>query len=147
MEILNNPVNFLKEVFTREPNLNLRIQFSRFIINGLISAVGDISALFVLTEYCGMNYLISSAFGFILGTTINYFISIGWVFIKGKFNNPRTEYIIFVVTSAIGLTINQILMYIAVSYLLIHYLVAKFLILAIVSLYNFVTKKYFVFSH
>jgi putative flippase GtrA len=146
MEILNNPVNFLKEIFTKEPNLNIRIQFSRSIINGLISAVGDISILVILTEFYSVNYLISAAIGFIIGTTINYFISIAWVFVKGKFSNPATEYFLFFTFSAIGLLINQAVMFIGVSILFIHYLLVKFFALATVFIYNFLTKKFIVFS-
>jgi putative flippase GtrA len=146
METLTSPLYYLKEIFTTKPNLNVKIQFIRSIINGLISAVGDISILIVLTEFCGINYLISAAFGFIVGTTINYFISIAWVFIKGKFSNPTTEYFLFFTFSAIGLLINQAVMFIGVSILLFHYLLIKFFALSIVFIYNFLTKKYIVFS-
>jgi len=137
--------NILVEIFSREVKVNIKIQFIRFIINGIISAVGDILVLIILTELFKIHYLISAAIGVIVGTTINYYISIIWVFVSEKFTSQKLEFFLFLLFSGIGLLINQIVMFLCVSIILLHYLLAKFIALILVSIYNFLTKKYFVF--
>ena len=107
--------NYLRNIFNRELSADIKVQFIRFIINGIISAVGDISVLYILTDYFGIYYLISAAIGFIVGTTINYYISIIWVFEKGKIKKQLLEYALFVISSVIGLTINIFVMFVGVS--------------------------------
>ena len=137
---------YLRDVFSKEINVIPRVQIIRFIINGLVSAAGDVSILVFLTGYCGVHYLISAAIGVIFGITINYFISIVWVFVSGKFSNQTLEYLLFFLFSFLGLAINQVVMFICVSMFFIHYLLAKFFALVIVSTFNFFTKKYVVFA-
>lgn len=103
----------------------------------------DYGVLFVLTEFFGIYYLVSSTISFALSVIYNYILSVKWVFdVKGS-RSKGQEFIVFLVLSIIGLGINQIVMWITVEKLHIYYMISKIGATAIVMVYNFVTRKLF----
>ena len=57
-----------------EPTGNSLLQFSRYLIVGGSAFVADALTL-RLVEQCGVYYLIAAAAGFLVGVTVNYFLS------------------------------------------------------------------------
>jgi len=55
-------------------------------------------------------------------------------------------FVSFVVLSITGLLLTELLMWLISEKLLIHYTLSKFIVTAIVMVYNFVTKKFFLES-
>ena len=64
-----------------------------------------------------------------------------YVFRRKKNANRVKEFIVFVILSAIGLLLNQLLMWGAVDGMGIYYVAAKVLATAVVMVYNFVSRK------
>ena len=122
---------------------NLIMQILKFGVVGGIAFVIDYSILIFLTEVFEINYLISSAIAFACSVIFNYILSIKWVFLANHNHKKSTELIVFIVLSVIGLGINELIMYIAVDLLSIHYMLAKIGATIIVMIYNFITRKLF----
>src|SRR2546428_9436920 len=116
----------------------------RFILVGATTAFLDYSTLYLLTVRLGWGYLLSAAVGFMLGSTCNYVISVNGVFVPGKFRR-KIEFSFFIITSFVGLMLNQLVMWLLVEIQGINYLYAKAFAVAIVTLWNFSMKKRFVF--
>lgn len=93
-----------------------------------------------LTEVFNVNYLISSGISFTISVIVNYVLSLTFVF-DAKKGNKIKEFIIFIVLSAVGLGINQVLMWFCVDVLGIFYMISKIGATAIVMVYNFITRK------
>ena len=55
----------------------------------------------------------------------------------------KRNFVLFVITSTIGLGINDLIMYIIAELLLVHYMLAKIVATAVVMVFNFVTRKMF----
>jgi putative flippase GtrA len=121
-----------------------RQQSIRFILVGASTALLDYLTLFFLTSGLGSNYFYSAAVGFMLGSTTNYFLSVRWVFVPGRFRR-ELEFSFFIIVSVVGLALNQLTMWLFVSVPRIHYLYAKVFAIAIVTVWNFVAKKRLVF--
>lgn len=68
---------------------NKFVQILRFILIGGYTALLDFATLFVLTEYFKVNYLLSAAIGFILGSSVNYLLRIKSDFLGGS--SPATQ--------------------------------------------------------
>ena len=118
-------------------------QILRFGIVGGIAFLIDYALLYILTEYIGIHYLISSIISFTISVIFNYILSIKWVFdVKRK--QGTKEFIIFIVLSVIGLLINSLIMYIMVDILKIYYMLSKLVSTLIVMIYNFITRKKFI---
>ncbi len=121
------------------------LQLFKFAIVGVIAAIVDVGVLVVLKELLFIDVLISSAVSFSISVTVNYFLSMTFVF-KSKKQSRIKEFIIFVLLSIGGLILNQVILWFGIDFLSLHYLVVKFLAMVIVPVYNFITRKVFLES-
>ena len=120
-------------------------QLIRFAIVGVIAAFVDVGVLVILKELLLVDVLISSAISFCVSVTVNYFLSMSFVF-KGKKQSKLEEFIVFVVLSVGGLCLNQFILWFGVRFTSVYYLTVKFLAMVIVPVYNFITRKIFLES-
>lgn len=118
-------------------------QFMKFGVVGVIAFFIDYVLLFVLTEFGGINYLVSATISFTASVIFNYIASMRYVFTHKEDMSRRKEFVIFVVLSAIGLVINNVCMWAGVEIFGIHYMITKIGATAIVMVWNFVTRKIF----
>ena len=118
-------------------------QILRFTVVGGLAFVIDYGLLYVLTEFIGIHYLISSIISFTISVIFNYIMSITWVFDVTKKQGAK-EFIVFIILSVIGLGLNELIMYLMVDIMAIHYMISKLFSTGIVMVYNFITRKIFV---
>ncbi|MBQ4111017.1 MAG: GtrA family protein [Clostridia bacterium] len=118
------------------------LQLIKFGIVGVIAAAVDVGVLVILKELLLMDVLIASAISFCVSVTVNYILSMSFVF-KSKNQNKLKEFVIFVILSIGGLGLNQLILWVGVRFTTIYYLVIKFLAMVIVPFYNFITRKIF----
>ena len=121
------------------------LQLIKFAIVGIIAAFVDVGVLIALKELLNVDVLLASAISFCVSVTVNYILSMSFVF-KGKKQSKLKEFIIFVFLSVGGLCLNQIILWIGVNFTSIYYLIVKFLAMIIVPIYNFITRKIFLES-
>jgi len=124
-------------------NSSLIRQILRFAVVGGSAFVVDFAVLWFLTEILGVHYLLSNCISFTVSVIYNYILSIVWVFDVNNNHKKSTELIVFMVLSVIGLGINQLIYWLCVEFLAIHYLVSKIGATAVVMVYNFITRKLF----
>lgn len=117
-------------------------QILKFGIVGGIAFVIDYSILYILTEFGGIDSLISAAIAFTISVIFNYMASIKWVFDVNK-KQTKKDVIIFFGLSIIGLGINELIIYIG-NNINIHYMISKLASTFIVMIYNFITRKIFI---
>jgi len=113
----------------------------RFCVVGVICTVIDFGVLILLREVFGVNYLIANIVAFTVSVIVNYFLSMRFVFQGKKDTSKVREFIIFVILSAIGLVLNEFLMWLSVTALGLNYIVGKVIATGIVMVYNFFSKK------
>ena len=118
-------------------------QFTKFAGVGLVAFVIDWSTMTFLTEVFGVHYLASTTIGFIVSVIFNYFASMRFVFERREGMSRKREFTIFVTLSVIGLGLNNLLMFLFVDMAHIDYRAAKVLATAVVTVFNFVTRKIF----
>lgn len=115
------------------------VEFIKFCVVGAITFVVDYGLLYMLTERFGYSYLISSGIAFTVAVLINYVLCLLYVFKNSR--NGIKQISIFVLTSIIGLLLNQICMWLFVEKIGFYYLLAKIGATGIVMIWNFVTKR------
>ena len=118
-------------------------QFFRFLAVGGSAFLIDFSALWLLTEWLNMNYLLANYISFTASVIYNYILSAFWVFNTKHTKSKRWEFTIFLLLSLIGLGLNQGIMWITVEKAGINYLLSKILATIIVLIFNFITRKHF----
>ena len=116
------------------------LEIVRFCFVGGVSFLMDYGLLFVLTEFVGLYYLYSSAISFSITVVFNYWLCVIYVF-KGAKRQTTRQAIIFFGTGVIGLGLNQLCMWFFVDVMRVHYMLAKIFATAIVTIWNYVTKR------
>ncbi len=122
-------------------------QIIKFGFVGFLCFFIDYGIMVFLTEVAHINYLISCGCSFSVSVIVNYILSIKYVFDADKNANKIREFLVFLILSIGGLIINQIVMWIAVDGIGIHYMLSKIGATAIVMVYNFITRKKFIEKH
>lgn len=133
---------FLQRINHKRRNHKLMLQLLRFAIVGVIAAFVDVGVLIVLKEMLHIDVLLSSAISFCVSVTVNYLLSMSFVF-KSKKQSKIKEFIMFVLLSVGGLCLNQVILWIGVTFTNIYYLIVKLITMIIVPIYNFITRKIF----
>jgi len=137
-------IPILREVLTQD-DPKISVQLMRYILIGGCAFLVDIALLYVITEYLGVNYLVSAAISFCAGMAITYVFSIRWIFKKRRFANTHAEWVIFAWIGIVGLGLNEIIIWLITSQLLAHYLVSKIVASVLVLFWNFFARKYALF--
>jgi len=130
----------------REKTDNALIQFGRYFFASAAAFAADFFILFVLTDFLGIYYLTSSVMAFLCGLTVNYIISIRWVFNKSRFENKRKkEFTIFALIGVVGIFLNTFFIWLFTEKFLMYYLVSKVFASFFVFTWNFVARKLIIF--
>jgi len=112
----------------------------RFCFVGGVSFLMDYFLLYALTEFVGIYYLYSSAISFSVTVVFNYWLCVIYVFKGAKKQSPR-QAAIFFGTGVVGLLLNQFCMWLFVAIVGLHYMLAKIFATAIVTIWNYITKR------
>jgi len=116
-------------------------EFFRYFLVGGFAFVCDTFILFSLTHYLKVNYLVSGAVGFLVGTAVNYLFCRSWVFKKRTLQNTTAEMTIFTLIGIVGLGLNELILWFFQSKLGIYYLFAKGVSGVTVFMWNFGARK------
>ncbi|MCD4693347.1 MAG: GtrA family protein [Calditrichales bacterium] len=125
---------------------NTLIQLFRYTFVGGFAFIVDFSLLVILTEFCGVHYLISTAIALTIGLSINYCLSVIWVFDKRKLANKSIEFTLFAIIGIIGLDLNELFIWLFTEFAGFHYLISKIISTAIIYLWNFFARKFILFN-
>ncbi len=131
-------------------------QILKFGVVGFICFFIDFGIYTFLVNVVNVHYFIAGAAGFIISVTVNYILSMKYVFESRDDMSKTKEFIIFVVLSAFGLVINELILYVCIdliygnwtwlsSWLPIKLMNvgAKVAATGVVMVYNFITRKIF----
>ena len=118
-------------------------QIMNFGVVGVIAFVIDFGVMVFLTEVFGIDPVISATVSFIISVIFNYAASMRYVFSHREGMSRTREFIIFVVLSAIGLGINDLLIWAGTDLASFDYRLVKIFATAVVMVWNFVTRKIF----
>ena len=123
-------------------NNKLLMQIIKFVIVGGIATIIDYIIFFLLHELLKVPTLPSNITSFTISVIYNYIASVKWVFDVKK-DDPKKQFIVFIILSLIGLLINTIIVYITIDILKWWSIIAKVLATGIVMVFNFITRKLF----
>ena len=105
----------------------------------------DASLLYLLTEWLGFHYLLSTVISYSVGLVITYIFSILWVFDSISVDNRVLEFSVFASIGVMGLGLTSLFMWLFTSRCGLHYIISKAITTVIVFVWNFVAKKLLLF--
>ena len=117
----------------------------KFGIVGCSGMVIDFGMTYLCKEILKINKFISNGIGFILAATSNYFLNRNWTF-NSQSEDIGTQYVQFMIVSAIGLGINSIVLYLLNEKLKWNFYFSKLIAIAITTIWNFFANLLFTFK-
>jgi hypothetical protein len=114
---------------------------------GLASAAAlsvDMGLLWALV-HVGIQYIAASAVSFAAGAVVAYWLSITLAFRRHRMQDRRVEFLGFVAIGVVGLIINTSVIYTAVQFLGLHYMLAKCAAAGFTFAFNFVVRRQLLF--
>ncbi len=130
----------------KDPAENISIQIFRYGIAGAAAFITDVSCLFVLTDYFGLNYLISAIVGFMTGMCVSYVFNAFWVFNSRTLKSRRAEISVFFLMGMVGLVLNELSIWLLTEYAGFYYMLSKMASTIVVYCWNFFSRKYILFT-
>jgi len=121
------------------------VQLGRYFVVGGTAFAVDFGLLWLLVE-CGVHYMLAAAVAFGAGLTVNYALSVSWVFEARAVESRAVEFIVFAIIGIAGLVLNEIVIWAVSEMLCGHYLAAKVVSAAVVFVWNFAARKYLLFD-
>lgn len=125
----------------RDSTDNIFLQLFRYVFVGGTAFIVDCVFLYFFSDICGIYYLISAVFSFIISVLVNYMMSTKWVFNQNNIENKVLEFNLFILISTIGLVFTEILLYFFTDICGIYYLISKIISAIIVLFWNFFARR------
>ncbi len=122
------------------------LQLLKSVATSLLAFAADIGLLALLTEAAGLHYLISACFSFLVGTTVSYVLSVKWVFPVRRLSSKSVEYVLYIAVGAVGLGLNEALLWVFTEPLGIFYMASKVIAAALIFFWNFGARRLILFT-
>ena len=121
------------------------LQFIKFCVVGVTGVVVDFGITFLFKEKLKLNKYIANSLGFMAAASTNYLLNRWWTF---RSHDPEVaqQYVQFVGISAIGLILNNIIIYLLNDKARLNFYLSKLIAIGLVTLWNFFMNYYFTFT-
>jgi len=132
--------------FFKNNTNNTFIQLFRYAIVGWLAFIFDIGILYILTEYFDVYYLFSAVIAFAIALSIDYYITIIWVFNKRTIDSRYIELLIFATIGLTGLLLNVFIIWFFTEITNIYYIFSKIISSFMIYLWNFFARKIILYN-
>lgn len=120
------------------------VNFIQYGIVGIMGTIIHTSILTICVELFSIRPLISTVIGFLFSLIASYILNSFWTFKSASMQ--KGSFLKYSITCLLGLLINMVIMYLVVDIANNSYLLAQFLAVVIVPIFNFTLSKYWVFN-
>ncbi len=117
-----------------------------FLISGGICFIVDMTILVFLVEIIKMNVIIANCISVIFAIIVAYMLNVKFIFQNGKFGATK-EFSLFFVFSGFSFLLDVLFLFVLVEYVMMWYVLAKIIVTLFVALFNFSTRKWFIFAN
>ena len=135
-----NKEKFLSRIF----QYKICIQFITFTGVGAIGTLAHYITLIMLVNIAGVNPVIASGNGFVVGAFVNYYLNYHVTFRSNK--RHAETFIKFFSIALVGLLINTFLMYITTELMKINYILSQIFTTGVVLIWNFLCNRLWTFK-
>lgn len=123
----------------------LRYKATRYLISGGTAAFVNLALIFILTEFAGIWYLASSMVSFIAGFIVSFTLQKFWTFKDARREIIMQQLAVYLAVALGTLSLNTLLLYLAVDILGLWYMFAQFLVSGILALGSYFIYNFFIF--
>ena len=119
---------------------------ARYFVVGATAAAVDISLFLFLATYADIGYLWAAAISFVLGTLVNYWLSVAYAFRKATKYRRHIEMAFIYLVSGIGLGLHQAILFGFVAKAGVALFPAKLGATVLVFIWNYWSRRQFIFA-
>lgn len=116
-----------------------------FLVTG-IATIADFITLLLLRKNFNISLGFANIIAFCIGVTLNYALTIIFVFSKSKFKSRAFEIALFIIIGIAGLYVNTFVLTLLAQKYMIGEPIAKFFATGVSFIFNFVLKKLLLFK-
>lgn len=130
--------------FSLKKFLKKKEQVLKFLFSGFFLAIFDIVLLYIFVDLFHIQYILSAIITFTLASILSYVINTLWIFLSGRHQRNK-EFLFFLFGNIVGLLINIFILWVGVQYFSLWYIPVKIFAVLIASIWNFWSRKKFIF--
>jgi len=133
----------MKKLIEKTPK-NLR-QFIKFCIVGAASSIINIATYILLTRFLGLYYIAADVLAYLISLINSYYLNRNFTF-RNNHKKIGIQLAKYIIVYTVGMISSAGLLYVFVNELGIHDLFAKFLVIGVVMIWNFIGSKFLIFD-
>ena len=118
----------------------------RYIVVGSIATAFDLGIFVLFAIWLPFNYLLVGGIGFVVGTAVNYVLCVRYIYVSGQRFTARGEVIGVYLVGGAGLTLHEIILYLAYERYALPLLLCKVLAIGLVFFWNFGLRNFYLFA-
>ena len=144
---MKKTVNSTIQKFATHPFLQEKpylIQFTKFVIVGFSNLFIDFSIYLLLTRLAHFHYLWANILSFTAATINSFFLNKKWTF-RDTSRDYRRQYAKFYLVSAVGLGLNQLILFLLIESWHLYDILAKCVAVVFVTFWNFIANRFWTF--
>ncbi len=122
------------------------INFARYFLVGGAATAVDWGIFAVFAIWLSFDYLLVGGLGFVLAAGFNYVLCIKFVYTSGVRFSGRHELAAVYLVSGIGLLMHELILLASHEYLLLSLMLSKVFATALVLVWNFGMRNFYVFA-
>ena len=126
--------------------LRLSKEYFRYCIVGAIVTGIDFLLLICEVELLHIHYLTAAFISYTTAAVIHYFLSAKYVFTESETEQNFSAFMIFLLLGVLGLGLYELMMFLSVHSLGMHYILAKVFATGVSFTFNFLSRKYLLFN-
>jgi putative flippase GtrA len=123
----------------------LFIEAAKYAAASAVALAVDAGLLLSLTRYAGWHYLLAGSLSFLAGASVAYLLSVRFVFSAHRLHSRKMEFAWFVALGLVGLAVNALVLFVAVSRLGMDLVYAKAVAAACTFFANFALRRQLLF--
>ncbi len=121
------------------------LKFIKFCVVGGSGVIVDFAVTYLFKEKLHINKYIANSLGFISAASTNYLLNRIWTF-ESRDPKITEQYLLFIGISAIGLGINNLIIYLLTEKMHLKFYFSKLLAIGVVTVWNFFMNYFFTFN-
>lgn len=118
----------------------------KFCVVGGINTLITLVIFYVLNKVIGLNYLLSSVVGYVIGMFNSYILNKRWTF-RDKDKNLIPQFIRFSIVNILSLCINLLAMFILVDKLRLDSMLSQIIATGFSTISNYIGSRFLVFRY
>jgi putative flippase GtrA len=116
-----------------------------YAVASAVALTVDLALLWILVHFLSWQYLAAAATSFLAGATVAYILSVRIAFKDHRLRDRRAEFVSFVAIGILGLALNSVVIYAGVTFLGLHYLLARCIAAGLTFTCNFFARRQLLF--